>query len=124
MYQVPAVSEGSFVTFRHFRFPSYGNYGRYDRYEARGGICVCVLADPVSSKLFLSYAECSPKENYSRNTAREVSIGRMIRGEFVVVPWIRDLAIGHSIRSAEDQLGHNYRVYQMVLSKRNRKVST
>lgn len=120
MYQVPAVSPGSFVTFRHFRFLDTTNLGL----AARGGICVCVLADPVSSKLFLSYAECSTKENYSRKAGRDVSILRMIHGKFVVVPWIQDLAISHSIRATQDELGHHYRTYQMVISRRNRKVST
>lgn len=85
-----------FVTYRHYRDldPSFRN----EEIAPTGGVTFCVVAEPDSEKLHISFAECSSKDLYNKKVGRLISFGRLYRvGEFITIDWDRKRSIAENI---------------------------
>lgn len=118
----------TFLTYRHYRVPAFvideGSEGfRVVQvgYKANGGVTLCVVAEPDSEKLHVTVAECSDRDLFNKNIAREISFGRFYRvGDFVTINWNRDFTISENLESNWELFGIRKDYEDLVLSVKNR----
>lgn len=115
----------TFLTFRHYRVPNIEfviGVGLVEMgYEANGGVTFCVVAEPDSEKLHVTVAECSKRDLFNKNIAREISWGRFFRvGDFASVDWDRDLTIAENLQAYWHELGVRQHYVNLSLSVKNK----
>jgi hypothetical protein len=90
------ADDDAFVTYRHYRDLDNDFCG--EEILPTGGVTFCVVAEPDSELLHISYAECSSKDLYNKEVGRNISFGRFYRvGEFVTIDWDRERSIAENI---------------------------
>lgn len=118
----------TFLTFRHYRVPCFiineaevGFNLFQTGYEANGGVTLCVVAEPDSEVLHVTVAECSDRDLFNKNIAREISFGRFYRlGDFATIPWDRSETIAQNLEDNWDTFGIRKAHEDLVLSVKNR----
>lgn len=118
----------TFLTYRHYRLPSFvidsdseGFRAVQTGYEANGGVTFCVVAEPDAEKLHVTVAECSDRDLFNKNIAREISFGRFYRvGDFVTIDWHRDITISENLENNWELFGVRKDFEELVLSVKNR----
>lgn len=114
-----SADEDMFVTYRHYRDldPSFFN----EEIAPTGGVTFCVVAEPDSEKLHVSFAECSSKDLYSKKIGRLISFGRLFRvGEFITIDWDRERSIAENIEDNWNSLGVVRDLFDVVITGRYR----
>lgn len=117
----------TFLTYRHYRMPSFvinedvdGFMLVQSGFEANGGVTFCVVAEPDSEVLHVTVAECSERDLFNKNIAREISFGRFFRvGDFVTIPWDRNFTIAENLEVNWDEFNVRKQAEDMVLSVKN-----
>ena len=71
-----SADEDMFVTYRHYRDLDPSFFG--EEIMPTGGITFCVVAEPDSEKLHVSFAECSSKDLYSKKIGRLISFTGLV----------------------------------------------
>lgn len=127
-FLVRKADNDTFLTYRHYRVPAFvidesGELGfrvLQSGYEANGGVTFCVVAEPDSELLHVTVAECSDRDLFNKNIAREIAFGRFLRvGEFITVEWDRSLTIAEVLENNWDIFGVRKDVDDLVLSVKN-----
>ena len=118
----------TFLTYRHYRVPAFviddegGGFRVVQTgYEANGGVTFCVVAEPDSEALHVTVAECSDRDLFNKNIAREISFGRFYRvGDFTTIRWDRDATISENLEENWELFGVRKDYDDLVLSVKNR----
>lgn len=118
----------TFLTFRHYRVPAFvideaseGFRVLQLGYEANGGVTLCVVAEPDSEVLHVTVAECSDRDLFNKNIAREIAFGRFYRvGDFTTIQWNRDFTIAENLEANWYRFGIRKDFEDLVLSVKNR----
>lgn len=124
-----AADPDTFLTFRHYRVPNPLQFipgvGIVDTgYAANGGVTFCVVAEPDSKLLHVTVAECSKRDLFNKNIAREIAMGRFLRiGEFVTIEWDRDVTIAENLERDWDDFCLRSSPFHLELSVKNRYVN-
>ena len=114
-----SADEDMFVTYRHYRDVDDTFSG--EEIMPTGGITFCVVAEPDSEKLHVSFAECSSKDLYSKKIGRLISFGRLFRvGEFITIDWDRERSIAENIEDNWYSLGVVRGLFDVVITGRYR----
>lgn len=119
------ADDDTFLTFRHYRNPRLEWFpyttGVTLTYEANGGVTFCVVAEPDSELLHVTVAECSNRDLFNKNIAREIALGRFFRvAEFFTIEWNRELTIAENLEQRWDEFGIRHSPHELVLSVKNR----
>lgn len=118
----------TFLTYRHYRNPAFDLVENFNTlqveqvgYEANGGVTFCVVAEPDSQKLHVTVAECSDRDLFNKNIAREISFGRFYRvGDFTTINWNRNMTIAENLEENWELFGIRKDYEDLVLSVKNR----
>ena len=103
-------SEKMIVTYRHYRHFVFNDDFELQEVLPNGGVTFCIAYDPVLRLAFVSYAECSLKDNFCRKTGRTIAFGRMVNaGKFISVEVKEGQYLTDAIDSVWESFGITYK---------------